>query len=252
MTALAILSAALAVWLWVDGPSVGPPRVPRGLPVIGALVLATGAVAGLPVRLLLMAGMGAVVARVLRLLWIKRGQGRAAAETGRRVLESCELIAAELAAGSPSGVALRRAADRWSPLSQAARAAELGGDVPGALREAALLPGAVDLRLVAGAWTVAHRTGHGLADALGAVAESVRAAGATRRLVASELASARATARLVAALPLVAWLMGAGSGARPWEFLMGGPLGLACLAGGLATMLAGLWWIEALAQGDSL
>lgn len=249
MIALASLSGALAAWLAVRGPA-GIPRVPRAVPLVIAASLATGAMAGLPVRVLLLAGMGLVVAWVLRRLWARRGAGRDAAETARRVLESCELIAAELAAGSPSGLALRRAADRWGPLSPAARAAELGGDVPAALRAAAAVPGARDLRLVAGAWTVAHRTGHGLADALGAVAESVRAAGATRRLVASELASARATARLVAALPVVAWLMGAGSGARPWEFLVGGPLGLVCLAGGLATMLAGLWWIEALAQGN--
>jgi tight adherence protein B len=246
---LASLSAALAVWLSVDGPA-GLPRVPRAVPLVVAGSLATGAAVGLSFRVLLLAGMAVVVTRVLRLLWVKRAAGRAAADTGRRVLESCELIAAELAAGSPSGVALRRAADRWDPLSPAARAAELGGDVAAALRTAASVPGARDLRLVAGAWTVAHRTGHGLADALGAVAESVRASGTTRRLVASELASARATSRLVAALPVLAWLMGAGSGARPWEFLVGGPLGLACLAGGLATMLAGLWWIEVLAQGD--
>ena len=249
MIALAGLSAALAVWLWVDGPA-GLPRVPRAVPLVVAGSLATGVVVGLPFRVVLLAAMAVAVARVLRLLWLRRGAGRAAAETGRRVLESCELIAAELAAGSPSGVALRRAADRWDPLTPAARAAELGGDVPAALRAASSVPGARDLRLVAGAWTVAHRRGQGLADALGAVAEAVRSTAATRRLVASELASARATARLVAALPAVAWLMGAGSGARPWEFLVGGPLGLACLAGGLATMLAGLWWIEALAQGD--
>ena len=249
MTLLSGAGAAVAVWLLVRGTPTAArtPRL-RWAVLPGGLVLFT---LGLSPRVLLLVAIGAAAAGTVRLLVRRRSERRAAAETSTRVLESCELIAAELAAGSPSGVALGRAADRWDPLLPVARAAQLGGDVPTALRELAARPGAGDLRLVAGAWTVAHRTGHGLADALTAVARSVRAAASTRRVVAGELASARATARLVAALPVVAWLMGAGSGARPWAFLLGGPLGLACLAGGLACLLAGLWWIEALAGGDA-
>jgi tight adherence protein B len=52
----------------------------------------------------------------------------------------------------------------------------------------------------------------------------------------------------VAGLPLLALLMGTGSGADPWTFLLGTPYGLACLAGGLAIGFAGLWWIEMLAR----
>ena len=246
MTVVAVVCAALAVLLLVRPPArLAPSRRPRLvvlaplavlpllLPRFGALVVVLG-----------LAGLGGVA------LWRRRSRRRAAARVSADVLETCELLAGELAAGRPPGDALARAADAWPPLAPVAESFRVGADVPSALRAlGGRLDGAADLRVVAAAWQVAHRTGEGLASAVDRVAESLRAEAATRRLVEGELASARATARLVAGLPVLALVMGSGAGGDPWGFLLGHPAGLACLAGGLAFGLAGLWWIEAIAAG---
>lgn len=165
------------------------------------------------------------------------------------VLEVCDLLAADLAAGRPSQVALAAASERWSPLAPVLEAARLGGDVPEAMRRLATQrPGAADLRWVAGAWAVAHESGHGLAAALERTSDGLRERRRTRRLVDSELASARATARLVAVLPAGVLLMGSGAGSDPWAFLVTTPVGWGCLATGLTLMLLGLGWIERLAD----
>jgi tight adherence protein B len=165
------------------------------------------------------------------------------------VLEVCDLLAAELAAGRPPGAALAAASERWPPLVVAVEALRLGADVPECLRRLATeRRGAADLRWVAGAWQVAQHSGHGLAAALQRTAGGLRARRRTRRLVDSELASARATARLVACLPLAVLVMGAGAGSDPWSFLLATPIGLTCLGCGLGLIALGLWWIERLAD----
>lgn len=181
--------------------------------------------------------------------WTVRSRRREHAADQAAVLEVCDLLAAELASGQPPGTALAVAVERWPPLERAVEAHHLGADVPRALREvAAERPGAADLRWVAGAWQVAHHSGHGLAAALERTAAGLRARRRTRRLVDSELASARATARLVACLPVAVLLMGSGAGSDPWAFLMGTPVGVACLLAGVALLALGLWWIERLAD----
>ncbi|MDZ5664087.1 type II secretion system F family protein [Nocardioides sp. S-58] len=177
------------------------------------------------------------------------GRRRETARTQAAVLEVCDLLAAELAVGRPPGAALASAAERWPPLTSVVEAARLGADVPDAMRRlAAEWRGASDLRWVAGAWQVAQDSGHGLASALERTAGGLRARRRTRRLVDSELASARATARLVACLPLAVLLMGSGAGGSPWAFLLATPMGGACLVTGVGLIGLGLWWIERLAD----
>ncbi len=150
--------------------------------------------------------------------------------------------------GCPPGRALERGAEEWPELAPVAAAFRLAGDVPGALRAVAGRRGRGDLELAAAAWQVAHQAGGGLGVALHRVAGSLRATQATRRVVRAELASARATARLMAVLPVLALLMGGGIGGDPLGFLLTTGWGNAFLAGGLLLEFLGLWWIEAIAD----
>lgn len=234
----------------VDGPGTAPGPIGRwqAAPVMAALAIA-GVVGALvaprvgALALLLAAAATGVVG-----LFRRRRRRQQRAGVAARVRESCEVLAGELVSGRPPGQALETAAVAWPVLGAAAAAFRVGADVPGTLRHLATsVDGADDLRVLAGAWQVAHRTGQGLGAAVERVGGTLQAAAATRRQVEEELASARATARLVAGLPVVALALGSGVGGNPWAFLLGEPAGLACLGGGLAFELAGLWWIEAIA-----
>jgi tight adherence protein B len=165
------------------------------------------------------------------------------------VTDACLALVGELRAGQPPPSALRSAAgDFPSLLGPAAARARLGGDVPDALRTAAGAPGAGALVAVAAAWEVCERSGAGLADTLARVADSLRAEEAVRREAAGQLASVRATTRLLAVLPMITLLALSGGGGRPLAFLLGHPVGLSCLVVGASLTSAGLLWVERLAR----
>ena len=254
---VAVTAVALAA-----GLAVGPaPRVEGHGALtrvtLGCAALASGLLAvlvrnhALSSQSAVLALVGAAVVVAARAMWLRRRR-RQEIESGQtRVLDFCHLVASELAAGQPPGTALERGAAEWPELDPVANAFRLGGDVPTAMRLAAGKPGQGDLVLAAAAWQVAHQTGGGLTAAVSRMAAGLRATQTTRRVVQAELASARATARLMAGLPVLALLMGSGIGGDPVDFLFGSTWGIACLGAGLAFGFAGLWWIEAIADGVS-
>jgi len=247
MLSAAVLAAVAAWLLW--GPVIGSDHSHRAV-LAGTLLLAIPvAIVILPPSSVALALVGVGVGAGVLLLQRRRAERRRAQATGDQVQRFCEELYAELSAGLPVGSALDGVAARWPGLAPVAAAAQLGGSVPDTMRDLSTRPGAADLRLVAAGWQVAQRSGAGLAVALESVAGSLAERQRTRRLVASELASARATARLMAVLPVLTLAMGSGAGGDPVAFLFSTTPGLACLATGCLLALAGLWWIEAIATG---
>ena len=251
MTVVAVLMAALAVGLLVPAPgrTTGGRRRPvrlRGVPVllagVTASVLLTVDGRRLALVLIVTGGAGAAGALVRR-----SRRARAAQRRQVRVVEVCEALVGELRAGQPLVTSLEHCVELWPDFEPVVAAGRLGADVPAALRRLSLLPGAEGLRETAAAWQVSQHSGAGLATALAQVADTARLRQGTLHLVQGELASAQATARLVALLPVASLAMSAGIGGDPWHFLFGTPVGLACLGTGACFAFAGLLWIDRIA-----
>ncbi|WJV47167.1 type II secretion system F family protein [Streptomyces flavofungini] len=231
------------VWLLVGGAAVG---------LLGesVLPLVAGAV-GMP-----LAGR------------VRRAR-EAARERDRRadaVITLCGALAGEVRAGRQPGQALRTAAEAGAragsgvgseSISESAEgvgrglggaragvlaAARFGGDVPGALRQAALEPGAEGLLGLAACWRVAVDRGAGLAAGLERLEGALRAERDQRADLRAQLAGARSTALMLAGLPVLGLLLGAALGAEPLRVLLHTGPGLGCLAVGGLFEGAGAWW----------
>jgi tight adherence protein B len=99
---------------------------------------------------------------------------------------------------------------------------------------------------VAACWQVAVDGGASLASGLERVAEALRADRDQREELRAQLAGPRATALVLAALPLFGLLLGAAMGVRPLQVLLHTQAGLACLLGGVVLEWAGLAWVAAI------
>lgn len=244
--ALAGVSVAAAALILSAGPHLRPFPTRRAVVGGALLVFLVGvALVGwgrlLPVAILAAAAWGGWILRA------RSRRARRAIEVGERIRECCDALAGELSVGIPPGQALAVAEGVWPPWRQVTAAHQVGGSVPAAMTALARdHPGAGDLVQVAAAWELSHHSGSALAVSLTAVAEEIADKQATRALVRTELASARSTARLVVALPVMTLAVGSGNG-DPVGWLLGSVGGLVCLAGGAGLAWAGLAWIERIA-----
>ncbi|WP_307847378.1 type II secretion system F family protein [Streptomyces sp. F63] len=174
---------------------------------------------------------------------LRRDERRAGERRAAEVIEFCAVMAGELRAGRQPAEALLASPARPGPCqASVAAAARYGGDVAGALRQAARWPGAEGLAGVAACWQAAADTGAGLAGGLDRVAAALRTEREQREDLRAQLEGTRSTAALLALLPAFGLLMGTALGADPLRVLLHTPAGLACLVTGAALEFTGLAW----------
>ncbi|MFG1737795.1 hypothetical protein ACGFLT_07210 [Micromonospora chalcea] len=201
--------------LAVDGDRSAGPSVPplftlrRALPVSALLGAVTGALLGGPVAALALATYGVLAARAV----LRRRTHRAAALAHRRDLDRLAAVAADLRAGLPADL----------------------DDGPGRVA-----------RLARAAGKLADSTGAPLADLLERIEADARAADRGLAAAAAQAAGARATAWLLAALPLGGIGLGYGIGVDPVAVLLHTPVGGGSALAAVALQVGGLLWAERL------
>jgi tight adherence protein B len=203
--------------------------------------LLLGALAGAVVLLLL----PSAIPRRSRSGWppVRSAPGRVRRAAGVDA-EWVESLVAELRAGHDPSAALlaAAAATPGAAVSGAVAAARGGGDVALALHADSEVAAEPLLRAVAACWDVAAGSGAGLADSLTTLADSAREAERVRRELRAGLAEPRATALVLAALPVVGLGLGVLLGADPLAWLVATSVGRAVLIAGLLIEAAGAWW----------
>jgi tight adherence protein B len=227
---LAVLCAAAAVWTLMMPP-------PAALRLRGLL----GPPAS-PWSQRISARAGAALRTYRR----RRGQDRVWRSA---VIELCDGVGAELVAGRAPGPAFVESAAVLDPaVAGALLDARPGEQIPELLTRTSHLRGAEGLRLLAACWRIGVERGGAPASVIEALADALRDEEAHRGAIAAQLAGPRATARLLAGLPLLGLGMAAALGARPLAFLFGTVPGMACLVVGVGLDVLGLWWTRRLAR----
>ncbi|ASU86001.1 hypothetical protein CDO52_03080 [Nocardiopsis gilva YIM 90087] len=182
--------------------------------------------------------------------------GRDLIRRRRAVVELTRSFAAELRAGRAPAAALESAITDADPrvtaeLAPVTAAARAGEDLAPALEATAALPGTAGLRYLAACWRVTAGTGAGLADVVDRLSESLMREEELRQELTAHLAGPRTTALLLSVLPVAGLAMASLLGGGALAFLFGTPLGLACLATGVALDVLGLYWTDRMVRRTS-
>lgn len=198
------------------------------------------------------AGAAALLAATFVVRERSRRRERRHNDECRKLLEGLDVVIGELRTGAhPSAAASVAAAEIGGPVGTAfavgAARARLGGSAAAGLRSRKCAI-ATELDRVAGAWEVAERHGLALADLL----QTARADLAGRRRfgerTAAALAGARASAAVLAGLPLLGIALGQLMGAHPIQVLISRGIGSLVLPLGTGLIGAGLLWADAITR----
>jgi tight adherence protein B len=168
----------------------------------------------------------------------------------KHLLDGLEIVIAELRVGAHPAGAASAAAEECA--GSAARAfeiasarARLGGSVAEGLRRGDATI-AAELGRIAEAWRIAEEHGLALAELLEAARRDLLARIRFGARLDSSLAGARATAAVLAGLPILGIGLGQLMGAAPLRVLLGGGAGAALLVTGTGLTCAGLLWSDAI------
>lgn len=228
-------------------------NLPNALPVRArwSVVVGSGAVVGVtvgPAPGMAVGLLGGVGAALLSSTLARR----AAKRQGAAMVEALGAVAAELRAGLAPVGALQAAGDAadgrvGQALRETAATVAFGGDAAVALLAAAGDLG--ELRRVAAGWQVSVRSGASLGDVLDRVETDLRSDLEHRQRVDADLAGARATAGLLAALPVLGLGLGGTMGAHPLHVLLHTTPGEFALVLGAGLDAFGLWWTSRILSG---
>jgi len=255
--AAAVTVAVLATGRRVPpGESVSQTGRTRGpvtrAPWPAALLLGGAALLGLALRVQAgPIGLGGVAGAVLVVAAERRRSRRRAQRhsTAARVEEALAVLCAELGAGRSPPEALAGAAEVAPDLlAEAVRVLRLGGSPAPLLDEAAQRHGAGALRQLRAAWLLVETTGAPAADVLNRVSIGVRAELAAAREVDEQLSPVRATARVLAILPVAGMGLGVLLGVNVPAMLLTTGWGQVCLAVAVALVAAGLTVVDRIAE----
>ncbi|PXX63306.1 tight adherence protein B [Nocardia tenerifensis] len=215
-------------------------------------LVAGGAVVALPVFGFGPFLAGAMVAGTVgfRLRRARRGQRR---ETEcAHLLDALEAVIGELRVGAhPSAAAEVAAGESRGESAEAfavsAGRSRLGGSAAEGLRRPDSIV-AAELSRIADAWQVAEHHGLALAELLSAARADLVGRMRFHSRATAALSGARATATVLAALPLLGIALGQLMGAAPLHVLFATPAGAMLLPLGAALACTGLLWTDAITR----
>ncbi len=226
-----------------------PPRVMVDAGIVGratACAIVAAAVL-LPLTTVLAV---AVVSATVGLRYRRRRRIRRAMDEGRTLESALDVLVGELRVGAHPVRAFCVAADETvgavaESLRAVAARARLGADVTAGLRAAArssALPAHWDRLAVC--WQLASDHGLAIATLMRSAQRDIAERQRFSARVSSSMAGARATATILAGLPLLGVLLGQLIGARPLKFLLNGHTGGWLLVVGSTMACGGLLWSD--------
>ncbi|MGW5514820.1 type II secretion system F family protein [Nocardia africana] len=202
------------------------------------------------------AGAAAVLATTLTARSRKRREERRHDDECRKLLEGLEVVIGELRTGAhPSAAAAAAAAEIGGAVGAAfavsAARARLGGSSADGLRDRSCAVTS-ELDRVADAWEVAERHGLALAELLSAARDDLAGRMRFSERTTAALAGARASAAVLAGLPLLGIALGQLMGAHPLQVLMSPGVGTLVLPLGAGLIGVGLLWADAITRRVSV